>query len=146
MRYPGDVRPLPRCPDGKHMACKSLACQCLCHGPYLEDEPSGPSKKQCQGLYDSGLSLTKIATMFACDPRTVRARVSGIRPRGRYKRKDVREILRRRLPEGISVAELARQEGYDRSYMYRILRQLRQLADKNNADRKENSESRLLPG
>lgn len=118
---------LQRCLDGKHLACNSNTCGCICHGPHLikHVRKAGPPEEECRARYLAGATITELAREYGCGNETIRKRLNGItlRPGPRVDPdRHARAVLLRRRSEHLPIAELARQEGLDRSYLYRLIR------------------------
>ena len=80
-----------------------------------------PDRTECRTLYQTGLTMLQVADRLGCGQEAVRTRVQDLaRRKGRPRREEVRSMLRRQ--RGISVQDLAKQEGYDPSYLYRLIR------------------------
>lgn len=70
----------------------------------------------------AGATIAVIAKDFDCCRETVRRRLKGILRKPGPPGHDTRSMLQRRHSENLPISELARQEGIDRSYLYRLIR------------------------
>lgn len=87
---------------------------------------AGPPREEVRQKYQAGATIQSLAKEYDCGYEAVRRRLSGItRLRGSKpdRPETIRAMLLRRRPESLSISELARQEGIDRTYLYRIIRQ-----------------------
>jgi transposase-like protein len=111
----------------KYLACNHESCRCISHGRRSRRARThAVVASDVRERHQTGATISSLAKEYGVSYETVRSRLTGItRHRGRNRGSDTstaRSILVRRRAEGLSIAELDRQEYLDRSYVYRITR------------------------